>query len=257
MTETPRESRKAIDLKTSEEQGEAQPGILPGSFGSRRAAGVLMLLGAIGTVECSIVGRFALGLSEDSGAASFEAYRQHPLPIFLTYAGGMVAGVLLIMAAPMLDSLRSDARFTRLRVAAICQALAGLLLTLSASRWLIVLPFLQKQYDLPGATAATRAAIEVDYDTISYFLGITLGEHLFAILTGVWVILVAIHLLRTRIDKRWLGWLGIVAGFGWLLGSLEQLDFSQSQYFIVFLAGGPIMWLIWTACLARELTRKT
>ena len=244
-------------MNISQEQREAPPRKLLGSFQGKRTAGVMLVLGAVGTVEYSVVGRFALGLSEDSGTTSFAAYRQHPLPIFLAYGGGMLAGFLLIIAAPLLYSRLANARSGQLRVAAVCQALAGLLLALSASRWLIVLPFLQKQFDMPGATMNTRTALNVDYDTISYFLGITLGEHLFAILTGVWTIVVALHLLRTRLNKRWLGWLGLVAGVGWLLGSLEQLDFSQSQYFLGFLAGGPILWLIWTAFLARHLTRET
>ncbi len=257
MTETPRGIRKRSASEAREDRKEAEHGSVKGSFRGDRLTGVLLLLGSIGTVACSVLGRFALGLSEDSGAVSFAAYRQHPLPIFLTYGGGMTAGLLFILAAPLLYRSFASTGSPRLRVAAICQALAGLMLAVSASRWLIVLPFLQKQYDNSLASAATRDAINVDYDSISYFLGVTLGEHLFAILTGVWTLILAMHLLRLRVGKRSLGWLGIIAGSGWLLGSLEQLDFSQSQYFLIFLGGGPIIWLIWTAFLARQLTRGT
>ncbi len=250
------ENKKSVfeaqeDSRKSEQESET------GSFKGGRTTGLLLLLGAIGTVACSVLGRFALGLSEDSAAESFAAYRRHALPIFLTYGGGMIAGLLFIFAAPLLYLNFASSRSPRLRVAAICQALAGLMLALSASRWLIVLPFLQKQYDNRDASATTRAAIDVDYHTISYFIGITLGEHLFAILTGFWTLIVATHLLRLRGEKRWLSWLGVIAGFGWLLGSLEQLDFSLAKYFVIFLAGGPVIWLIWTAFLARELTRRT
>jgi uncharacterized protein DUF4386 len=222
-------------------------------FKGERLAGILLFAGAVGTVACSLLGRFALGLSEDSGAVSFVAYQRHPLPIFLTYGAGMVAGLLFIGASPLLYPRTGS---SRLRVAAVCQALAGLVLALSASRWLIVIPFLAKQYDSPLTSAAARAALEVDYQTISYFLGITLGEHLFAILTGAWILLVATRLLRVPGETPWLGWLGVVAGSGWLLGSLEQLDFSQSSLFVVFLGAGPVIWVIWTALLARRLTRR-
>lgn len=257
MNEIPRESRKWPVPEAWEGRKNAEHESAQGFFGSARTTGVLLLLGSIGTVACSVLGRFALGISEDSGTVSFAAYRQHPLPIFLTYGGGMIAGLLFILAAPLLCRSFASSGYPRLRVAATSQALAGLMLALSASRWLIVLPFLQKQYDNPLASAATRDAINVDYDTISYFLGITLGEHLFAILTGVWTLILAFHLLRLRVEKGWLGWLGIIAGSGWLLGSLEQLDFSQSQYFLLFLGAGPVIWLIWTALLARQLTRRT
>ena len=220
-------------------------------------AGVLLLLGTIGTVAVNVLGRFALGLSEDSAAKSFASYRQHAFPIALTYGVGMVAGLLFIVAAPLLYLRLGNGRSPRLLVAAICQALAGLMLALSASRWLIVLPFLQKQYEKHGASAASRAALSVDYDNISYFLGITLGEHLFAIFTGCWTVIVATHLLRVPIRKRWLGWLGCIAGVGWLLGSIEQLDFAAAAYFIVFFIAGAVTWLIWTAFLARLLTKHS
>lgn len=257
MAEKPRESTTSSVAEARRDARQTEEERVHGSTEGGRTTGILLLLAAIGTVAWSILGRFALGLSEDSGAVSFAAYERHPLPIFLTYGGGMIAGLLFILAAPLLYSSFARTGSPRLRVAAICQALAGLMLALSASRWLIVLPFLKKQYDNPLASSATRAAIEVDYETISYFLGITLGEHLFAILTGAWTLILASHVLRLPGEKSWPSWVGIIGGFGWLLGSLEQLDFSLANYFVIFLAGGPIVWVIWTAFLARKLTRRT
>lgn len=221
----------------------------------QRTCGIALLLAAIGTVAYNLLGRLALGISEDSAATSFAAYQRHPLPIFLTYGGGTVVGLLFIGVAPLLFWSFARAGSPWLRVAAICQALAGLMLALSATRWLVVIPFLKGQYDKPMASAATRAAIEVDYQTVTYFFGITLGEHLFAILTGAWTLILAIHLPQLLGQKSWLRWLGIIAGCGWLLGSLEPLDFSAANYFLVFLAGGPLIWMTWTAFLTLKLTQ--
>ena len=254
MTEVPDRKHETTVMHPRDDVNEVEPWST-GTVRDGRITSLLLLLGAIGTVACSILGRFALGLSEDSGAESFRAYRQHPFPIFLTYGVGMLAGILLILAAPLLYQIFACRSSSSLRVAATCQALAGMTLALSASRWLIVLPFLQKQYDDSHASEATRAAINVDYDTISYFLGITLGEHLFAILIGVATLIWATHVSRSSNNRRRIGRVGIVGGAGWLLGSIEQLDFSLAQYFIGFLAAGPIIWLIWTALLGRELTR--
>ncbi len=220
-----------------------------------RTTGILLLAAAAGTVAYNLVGRLGLGISEDSAAVSFSAYQRHPLPIFVTYAGGVIVGLLFIVTAALLYLRFDRTGYPWLRVAATCQALAGLLLALSASRWLVVLPFLSQQYDSPSASAASRAAIEVDYQTISYYLGITLGEHLFAILTGAWTLILAIHLLRLPGKRLWLGWLGVVAGCAWLLGSLEPLDFGLAGFFLVFLGGGPILWLVWTAFLTQNLMR--
>lgn len=248
-------SRSVVDSR--EDRGQTDSRRLHGLRRDGRIAGLLVLLAAAGTVGCSVLGRFALGLSEDSGAVSFAAYQRHPVSIFLTYGAGVLAGVLFIVAAPLLYARFAGRGSSWLRVAALCQASAGLVLTLSASRWVIVLPFLTKQYHNRGASPATRAALEVEYQSISYFLGITLGEHLFAILTGVWTLILAFHVRRLPRGKSWFSWLGLIGGSGWLLGSLEQLDFHLSSYFLVFLGAGPIIWLIWTAFLARRLTRRT
>lgn len=223
------------------------------SYGPSRAIGPLLLMASVGTVACTLLGRFALGLSEDSASASFAAYGRHPLPVFLTYSCGVIAGLLMLVTAPMLYLMIGGKGYWRLRVAALCQSVAGLLLVVSASRWLVVFPYLRKQYVDPSTGPVARTAIDVTYKALSYFLGITLGENLFAILTGTWTMLFALQCLRLRGKRDWPSWFGILGGAGWLLGSLEQLDFSRSSYFLAPLGLGPICWVIWTALLARRL----
>ena len=211
---------------------------------------VLLLLGPIGAIALGLLGRFALGISEDSGAAAFAAYQQQPLPIFFTYYATMLVGLLFIVLAPLLYLSLARPRTPWLLIAATCEVLAGLIQALSASRWLIVLPFLVHTYVNPQTSAATRAALEVAYQSISYFLGITLGEHFYALFTGGWSLFLAISLLGGPGRKRWLGWLGIVAGSCWLLASGEQLDFRFAPIFSFFVAVGTPIWLIWTISLA-------
>ncbi len=237
-------------------RGSKEPPVAARS-NSGRTTGILLLAAAAGTVAYNLIGRLGLGISEDSAAVSFSAYERHPLPIFVTYGGGILVGLLFVATAALLYLRFDRTGYPWLRVAATCQALAGLLLALSASRWLVVLPFLKQQYDSPSASAASRAAIEVDYQTISYYLGITLGEQLFAILTGVWTLILAICFLRLSDKRLWLGWLGVIAGSAWLLGSLEPLDFNAAGFFIVFLAGGPLLWLAWTVLLTVNWIRGT
>src|SRR5689334_25305718 len=111
-------------------------------------------------------------------------------------------------------------------MAAIFQALAGLIQALAASRWVIVLPLLAQNYADPQTNAATRTALDATYQAISYIFGLTLGEHLYFLFTGSWSLFLAISLLRSPDGKRWLGWLGVVAGTFMLLASFVQLPFS-------------------------------
>jgi hypothetical protein len=218
-----------------------------------RLTGVLLLLASLGSVAFALLGWFLLGISENSGAAAFAAYQREPLTIFLTYDGAMMVGLLFIALAPLLYLNFARPRSPLLLVAATCEVLAGLMQALSASRWLTVLPFLVHSYVNPQASAATRAALEVAYQSISYFLGITLGEHFYFLFTGGWSLLLAISLLREPARRIWLGWLGVVAGSCWLLASIEQLDFSGAPLFLSFVLAGALTWLIWTILLALTL----
>jgi len=65
--------------------------------------------------------------------------------------------------------------------------------------------------------------------------------------------LLAISLLRSPNEKRWLGWLGVVAGTLLLLGSFEQLNFSFGNILLFFVFGGIFTWLVWAVSLAMTL----
>jgi hypothetical protein len=218
--------------------------------------GVLLLFASIGWFAFFVLG-IVFGTygnnAEDHAAVAFAAYHQHPLTILLIYYGSMVVGFLFIVLAPLcyLNVARSH---TPLKlIAAIFQVLAGSIQALAASRWVIMLPVFAQIYTDPQTSAATHAALDVTYQAISYFFGLTLGEHFYYIFTGGWSLLVSISLLRTPGQKIWLGWLGVVAGTLLLLGSFEQLNFSFGNLLLLFVFGGIVTWLIWAVSLASTL----
>jgi hypothetical protein len=191
--------------------------------------------------------------AEDHAAVAFAAYHQHPLAIPLFYYGSMVAGFLFIALVPLLYLHVARSQTPLKLMAAIFLALAGLIQALAASRWVIMLPIFAQTYADPQTSAVTRAALDVTYQSISYFLGLTLGEHFYFIFTGSWSLLLAISLLCSPDEKRWLGWLGVVAGILLLLGSFEQLKFSFGNILLFFVFGGIFTWLAWAVSLAMTL----
>lgn len=222
-----------------------------------RLTGIFLLLASLGWVAAFFLGGF-LGVwgdpsYEDHAAIAFAAYQQNPVAIPLMYDGSMLVGVLFIALAPLLYLYVARSQTPLKLLAAIFQVLAGLIHALAASRWVIMLPIFAQTYADPQTSAATRAAIDVTYQSISYFLGLTLGEHFYFIFTGCWSLLLALSLLWAPGEKRWRGWLGIVAGTFLLLASLEQLNFSFSDIFLYFMLVGMLLWLIWTVSLALTL----
>ena len=227
------------------------------SLNLARITGVLLLLASIGGMAFGLLGAFSGTWgdpnAEDHAAVAFAAYQQHPLTIPLFYWGSMLAGILFIVLAPLLYLNLARSQTPLKLIAVIFQVLAGLMQALAASRWVIMLPLFAQTYADPKTSAITRAALDVNYQAISYFLGLTLGEHLYNIFTGIWTLLLAISLLRAQGEKGWLGWLGVAAGTFFLLASFEQLNFSFGNILLVFVFGGFFLWLVWMVSLALTL----
>jgi hypothetical protein len=225
-------------------------------FNLARMTGVLLLFASVGWIVCVGLENIfdTMGdTAENHAAVGFAAYYQHTLVITLSYYGSMLVGFLFIALVPLLFLTVARSRTPLGPIAAIFQVLAGLIQALAASRWVIILPMFAHIYTNPQTSAATQAAIDVTYQAIIDVFGITLGEHFFYIFTGSWCLLLSISLLRTPGGKRWLGWLGVVAGTLLLLGSFEQLDFGFASSFLPILSGGIIIWVIWAISLASTL----
>jgi hypothetical protein len=190
--------------------------------------------------------------TEDHAAVAFAAYQQHPLIPFFYYCA-MLAGLLVVVLAPLLYLNLARSQTPLKLIAVIFQVLGGLIQALAASRWVIMLPIFAQNYADPKTSATTHAALDVTYQAISYFLGLTLGEHFYNLFTGTWSLLLGISLLRASGERRWLGWLGVAAGIFLLLASFEQLDLGLGNILLIFVFGGMFLWLVWVVSLAITL----
>ncbi len=137
--------------------------------------------------------------------------------------------------------------------------LVGVALAVASSRWLIVLPYLAHIYTSPQTGAATRVALDVAYAGTSYFLGITIGEFIYNIVTGLWSLFLATMLLRVSGRKAWFHWIGILGGAAMLIGSFEQTfaNADPGPLFRRILIAGIVAWMIWLAWLAITLLVTT
>ena len=220
-----------------------------------RLTAILLLIGAI-AVPTLLILHDMLGLDEDSGAVAFPAYQQHPLPVFLTYYAIMATGVLFVLLGPLLYFTYARLQTPLRLMVLICIVLAGVVQTIAASRWLIVLPYFSQLYTNPHTDAATRAALDVAYKDTSYFLGLTIGEFFYNIFTGLWSVFLAMMLLRSSPSRKaWLHWIGIIAGVGIMLGSFEQVfvNTAPGSLFLSILTVGHVAWVIWLVGLAISL----
>jgi hypothetical protein len=130
-------------------------------------------------------------------------------------------------------------------------------------RWLVAMPALAKLYTDPTISTGTRESIAVVYRALNDYagsIGEVLGVSLFA---GLWLAIVSVRILQTRILPRWLGFLGLVSAtllavqlarlFGVDLGAFISVSVSVLQLW--FLAMGIVL-VVKAAKVERNLAAK-
>jgi Domain of unknown function (DUF4386) len=116
-------------------------------------------------------------------------------------------------------------------------------------RWLVAMPALATLYTDPSISTGTRESIAVVYRALNDYagsVGEVLGVSLFA---GLWLAIVSMRILQTRILPRWLGFLGLLSAtllavqlarlFGVDLGAFISVSVSVLQLW--FLAMGIVL----------------
>jgi hypothetical protein len=130
-------------------------------------------------------------------------------------------------------------------------------------RWLVAMPALAKLYTDPTISTGTRESIAVVYRALNDYagsIGEVLGVSLFA---GLWLTIVSVRILQTRILPRWLGFLGLVSAtlLGVQLARLFSVDLgafisvSVSVLQLWFLAMGIVL-VAKAAKVERNLAAK-
>jgi Domain of unknown function (DUF4386) len=130
-------------------------------------------------------------------------------------------------------------------------------------RWLVAMPALATLYTDPTISTSTRESISVVYRALNDYagsVGEVLGVSLFA---GLWLAIVSVRILQTRILPRWLGFLGLVSAtllavqlarlFGVDLGAFISVSVSVLQLW--FLAMGIVL-VAKAAKVERNLAAK-
>jgi hypothetical protein len=130
-------------------------------------------------------------------------------------------------------------------------------------RWLVAMPALAKLYTNPTISTGTRESIAVVYRALNDYAG-SIGEVLGVILfAGLWLAIVSVRILQTKILPRWLGFLGLVSAtllavqlarlFGVDLGAFISVSVSVLQLW--FLAMGIVL-VVKAAKVERNLAAK-
>jgi hypothetical protein len=174
--------------------------------------------------------------------------------LVLTWWGFAMSAVLLAPAAVLLSATLADPAV--LALATAIGLLAALVQFLGLIRWPFAVPHLARTATAPTATAATRDAVEVTFQTLNRYLGVAVGEHLGYLFTGLWTALAGIALIQSDLLHPLFGIIGLLLAPLFVLGSLEFVGGFESSGWK--LAGtlvpfAYIGWSIWLLALGIGL----
>jgi Domain of unknown function (DUF4386) len=165
--------------------------------------------------------------------------------VYLVYS--ILFGVIALLVTRALNDEKNDSIW--LRVAGGFGIASMITRCLGIIRWLVAMPALATLYTDSTISTATRESIAVVYRALNDYagsVGEVLGVSLFA---GLWLAIVSLRILQTKLLPKWLGFLGLVSAtllaiqlaklFGIDLGTFISLSVSILQLW--FLAIGIVL----------------
>lgn len=160
--------------------------------------------------------------------------------IYLAYS--ILFWVVALLTTQVLSDERSDSIW--LRVAAGFGLASTIARCLGIIRWLVAMPALATLYVNPATSTQTREAIAVVYRVLNDYAG-SIGEVLgVSLFTAIWLAIVSLTILKTRMVSRWLGFFGLLSAtllafqlaelFGIEMGAFISISVSVLQlWFLV------------------------
>lgn len=219
-----------------------------------RLTGVLLILSVVGFFLPFTILLAVLHFTDQPASIAFPIFQQQSATVLLSYYAVAWSGLLLILAVLMLHRVLVSREMLSMTIATVCGVLGGLMQAIGDLRWPFLLPSLATTYFDPNASQASRSTVVVVFQAVDQIAGVEMGEHLYYLFIGVWSLLVGWYLLRSLRSERWLAWLGIISGCGFLISSIEQFDWSViGSALLVVVVLSRILWSIWLLIMASML----
>lgn len=222
----------------------------------RRLTGVLLILSVVGFFLPFAILLFGLGFLDQSASAALSIYHQQSATVLISFYASVWGGLLLSLAVLLLYRVLQSqgVQSPALSIATVCGVLGGLMQAIGDLRWPFLLPSLASAYFDPQSSQATRAAIEVVFQAVEQTGGVGLSEHLYFLLVGAWSLLLGWSIVRSSSFDRWIGWVGIVGGCFFFVGSIETFNlpgFTDALKPVLLLS--HILWGVLLVVLALKL----
>lgn len=167
------------------------------------------------------------------------------------YMMGVTSILQIFMAAAMYHLTRKG-RLVDL-FALIAGILSGVFQVLGFFRWVILIPMLSNAYNTKEISPEIIFFQEKFANT---YLGMTVGEHLGSLFTGLWLIALAVVLLQHKTFDKRLSWLGMISGAALFIQSYEAVNASALSFLADISIALWALYVVWALIMSIMLFQK-
>jgi hypothetical protein len=188
----------------------------------------------------------------ESPEARFTMFQNNQATIIPTYYIMGLTSILQIFMAVAMYHLTKKGRLLDL-FALTTGVLSGVFQVLGFFRWVILIPMLSNAYTTKEISSEVIFFLEKFANT---YMGMTVGEHLGSLFTGLWLIFLGIILVKnSAIDKK-LSWLGLVSGITLSIQSYESVNASALSFLGDITIALWALYVVWALIMAIMLFLK-
>lgn len=174
-------------------------------------------------------------------------YSEGGVTLKMYWAGMVISSLFIIPIVMLLYRLTSQTNRSLSLAAAGIGFASAIFHVVGFSRWLFAVDYLAAHYaGKDELTVAQKEAIELLFDTLHMYLGVTVGETLGFVTMGVWAVLLSVTLYQSGYIKNWVAILFIGCGIGILAGVLEWAGLSIA---VEINAYAYQLWILKIVCL--------
>jgi len=188
----------------------------------------------------------------ESPEERFTLFQNNQGTIIPTYYIMGLTSILQIFMAVAMYHLTKKGRLLDL-FGLTAGVLSGVFQVLGFFRWVILIPMLSNAYNIKEISTEVIFFLEKFANT---YLGMTVGEHLGSLFTGLWLIMLGVTLVQNKAFDKKLAWLGLISGMALSIQSYESVNASALSFLGDISIALWGLYVVWALILAIMLFQK-
>jgi hypothetical protein len=187
-----------------------------------------------------------------SPAERFTLFQANQGTIVLAYYMMSVTSILQVYMAAAMYQITKKGRMVDL-FAVTSGVLSGVFQMLGFFRWVILMPMLSNAYNIKETASETIFFLEKFANT---YMGMTVGEHLGTLFTGLWLTALGVVLVQNNAFDKRLAWLGLISGIALFIQSYESVNASALSFLGDISIALWALYVVWALIMAIMLYQK-